>query len=263
MISYIFVSEHPSHGETAQNQCSADSLSEVAHKVCNDVLNYLLADCGNPPVGYYATRRVSRKSADADAQLSFYTPQHYVEMLTHIANEGGGFTKAYLEDEIPRHHRKKADYDFPNGSMGNNDLFFNLTLAEQARKLNEARQRNKVLMGDLSVQECLNWQLRKKYYIAKEATAEGVRIETIREMFQSEEYDRAKELFKQLDYYLHKDPTWIKYKDEFRSIIEEKKNSNRVSQYVIVHGDYVVNKHVANEVNGVGKNGVGINLIKE
>lgn len=249
-----------------QKQRSADSLSEVAHKVCNDVMNHFIADCGNPSAGYYVTRRVSRKSADADAQLSYAdvqlssnTPQHDVERLTHIANGGVGFTKAYLEDEIPRHQRRKADYDFPNGGMENNDLFFKLTLAERTHQLEEARQRNKSLMQGINALNSAIRMLRRELNMAKE----GVCIELFREMFLGfEDYEKAKQRFMEINYYFGTDPTWIKYKDEFRSIIEEKRNSNRAPQNVTVNGDYVVNKQVANEANGVGKNSTGIKVIK-
>lgn len=265
MITKFHLGDNLSH----QNQRSADSLSEAAHKVCNDVMNHFIADCGNPSAGYYATRRVSRKSADADAQLSDVdaqlssnTPQDYVERLTHIANGGVGFTKAYLEDEIPRHQRRKADYDFPNGGMENNDLFFKLTLAERTHQLEEAQQRNKSLMLEINVLNRAIRRLRRELNMAKEATDEGVCIELFREMFLGfEDYEKAKQRFMEINYYFGTDPTWIKYKDEFRSIIEEKKNSNRAPQNVTVNGDYVVSKQVANEANGVGKNSTGIKVI--
>lgn len=252
-----------------QNQRPANSLSEVAHEVRNNAMNYVIEDFENPPMGFYATRRVSRKSADADAQLSDVdaqlssnTPQHDVEMLTHIANGGVGFTKAYLEDEIPRHQRRKADYDFPNGGMENNDLFFKLILAERTHQLEEAQQRNKSLMLRLNALNSEIRRLRRELNMAKEAVPEGVCIEPFREMFQSEDYDRAKDMLLLMDYYLRKDAIWSKHYDELRSIIEEKKNSNRAPQNVTVNGDLVNTKQVANEVNGVGKNGTGIKVIK-
>lgn len=100
--------------------------------------------------------------------------------------------------------------------------------------------------------------------MAKKAVPEGVCIEAFREMFLGiKDYEKAKQLFMEINYYLSKDPTWIKYKDEIRSIIEEKKNSNRAPQNVTVNGDLVYTKNVENEVNGVGgKNSVGIKFRK-
>lgn len=61
----------------------------------------------------------------------------------------------------------------------------------------------------------------------EEITAEGVRIEFFREMFLGiKDYEKAKQMLMEIDYYLRKDTTWKKHYDEFRSIIEEKKNSN-------------------------------------
>lgn len=265
MKNYLNLGDNLSH----QNQRPANSLSEVAHEVRNNAMNYVIEDFENPPMGFYATRRVSRKSADADAQLSDVdaqlssnTPQHDVEMLTHIANGGVGFTKAYLEDEIPRHQRRKADYDFPNGGMENNDLFFKLTLAERTHQLEEAQQRNKSLMQGINALNSAIRRLRRELNMAKEATAEGVRIEAFCEMFLGiKDYEKAKQLFMEINYCLSKDPTWKKHSEKLQSIIEEKKNSNRAPQNVTVNGDLVYTKNVENEVNGVGKNGVGIKVI--
>ena len=218
MITKFHLGDNLSH----QNQRSADSLSEAAHTECNDAMYHGIEDCENPPaVSYELNNLVS------DDEMP---PKHFVRKRKKFAlpedwmNE---YTKAYLEDEIPRHHREKADYDFPNGGMGNNDLFFNLTLAERTHQLEEAQQRNKSLMQRLNALEIEIRRLRRKLNMAKEATAEGVRIEAFREMFQGiKDYEKAKQMFMEINYYLSKDPTWIKYKDEIRSIIEEKKNSN-------------------------------------
>lgn len=139
---------------------------------------------------------------------------------------------------------------------------FDLTSAERTLKLREAQQHNKALLKKLNALKFENTQLRAIHDMAKEATAEGLRIESIREMFLGiKDYDKAKQMLMEIDYYLKKDATWSKHYDEFRTIIEKKDNSNRAPQNVTVNGDYVVNKQVANEVNGVGKNGVGIKVI--
>lgn len=255
-IHYLNFKEHLSHGETAQNQRSADSLSEVVHTECNDVMNHLFEDCENPSAVSYKLNNLA-----SDDEMP---PKHFVRNRKKFAlpedwmNE---YTKAYLEDEIPRHHREKADYDFPNGGMKNNDLFFNLTLAERTHQLEEAQQRNKSLMLRLNALNSAIRRLRRELNMAKEAVPEGVCIEPFREMFQSEDYDRAKDMLLLMDYYLRKDAIWSKHYDELRSIIEEKKNSNRAPQNVTVNGDLVNTKQVANEVNGVGKNGTGIKVI--
>lgn len=138
---------------------------------------------------------------------------------------------------------------------------FDLTSAERILKLREAQQHNKALLEKLNALKFENTQLRAIHDMAKEAT-EGLRIESIREMFLGiKDYDKAKQMLMEIDYYLKKDATWSKHYDEFRTIIEKKDNSNRVSQNVIVNGDYIVNKQVANEVNGVGKNSTGIKVI--
>lgn len=138
---------------------------------------------------------------------------------------------------------------------------FDLTSAERTLKLREAQQHNKALLKKLNALKFENTQLRAIHDMAKEAT-EGLRIESIREMFLGiKDYDKAKQMLMEIDYYLKKDATWSKHYDEFRTIIEKKDNSNRVSQNVIVNGDYIVNKQVANEVNGVGKNSTGIKVI--
>lgn len=138
---------------------------------------------------------------------------------------------------------------------------FDLTSAERILKLREAQQHNKALLKKLNALKFENTQLRAIHDMAKEAT-EGLRIESIREMFLGiKDYDKAKQMLMEIDYYLKKDATWSKNYDEFRTIIEKKDNSNRVSQNVIVNGDYIVNKQVANEVNGVGKNSTGIKVI--
>lgn len=258
-IHYLNFKEHLSHGETAQNQRSADSLSEVVHTECNDVMNHLFEDCENPSAVSYKLNNLA-----SDDEMP---PKHFVRNRKKFAlpedwmNE---YTKAYLEDEIPRHHREKADYDFPNGGMENNDLFFNLTLAERTHQLEEAQQRNKSLMQGINALNSAIKRLRRELNMAKKAVPEGVCIEAFREMFLGiKDYEKAKQLFMEINYYLSKDPTWIKYKDEIRSIIEEKKNSNRAPQNVTVNGDLVYTKNVENEVNGVGgKNSVGIKFRK-
>mgnify|MGYP007031468080 CR=1 FL=1 len=61
----------------------------------------------------------------------------------------------------------------------------------------------------------------------EDITAEGVRIEVFREMFLGiKDYEKAKQMFMEMEYHLRKDETWKNHYDELRSIIEEKKNSN-------------------------------------
>ena len=104
---------------------------------------------------------------------------------------------------------------------------FDLTSAERTLKLREAQQYNKALLEKLNALKFENTQLRAIRDMAKEATAEGLRIESIREMFLGiKDYEKAKQMLMEIDYYLRKDTTWKKHYDEFRSIIEEKKNSN-------------------------------------
>lgn len=100
---------------------------------------------------------------------------------------------------------------------------FDLTSAERTQKLREAQQHNKALLEKLNALKFENTQLRAIRDMAIEATVEGVCIESIRGMFKSiKDYDKAKQMFMEIDYYLKKDPTWKNYYDEFRTIIEKK-----------------------------------------
>lgn len=189
--------EYSSHGEPPQNQCSADSLSEAAHTNCNEAMSYFNAGCDGSLAGYYATRRVSRKSSDvdvqmsdfyaqlldADAQLSSSTSQHYVKMITHIANRGVRYTKAYLKDDIPRHNREADYYRLKWMNTKNRVETYNLAYAEQTRKLGEAQQRNKDLLEKLNALKFENTQLRAIRDAANGVMTSGVRIEAIRDMF--------------------------------------------------------------------------------
>lgn len=68
-------------------------------------------------------------------------------------------------------------------------------------------------------------------------TAEGVRIEAFREMFLGiKNYEKAKQLFMEIDYYLRKDATWKKHYNEFRSIIEKKDNINVTNNITVCSG---------------------------
>lgn len=198
-------------------------------------INFRDGKCSNPQVQKYLTERKSK----VEAAVKQENQKNYLDELFNVI--------------MPR--AEEVSYD--------NDTF-DLTSAERTLKLREAQQHNKALLEKLNALKFENTQLRAIHDMAKEATAEGVRIESIREMFQNiNDYDKAKQMFMEIDYYLKKDPTWKNHYDELRTIIEKKDNSNRVSQNVTVNGDYIVNKQVANEVNGVGKNSVGINFIKE
>lgn len=200
----IVEGEYSSHSETPQNQCSADSLSEAAHTICNEAMSYFNAGCDGSLAGYYATRRVSRKSSDvdvqssdvdvqmsdfyaqlsdADAQLSSSTSQHYVKMITHIANRGVRYTKAYLKDDIPRHNREADYYRLKWMNTKNRVETYYLAYAEQTRKLGEAQQRNKDLLKKLNALKFENTQLRAIRDAANGVTTSGVRIEAIRDMF--------------------------------------------------------------------------------
>lgn len=78
---------------------------------------------------------------------------------------------------------------------------FDLTSAERTLKLREAQQHNKALLEKLNALKFENTQLRAIHDMAKEATAEGVRIESIREMFQNiNDYDKAKQMFMEIEY---------------------------------------------------------------
>ena len=71
----------------------------------------------------------------------------------------------------------------------------------------------------------------------EEITAEGVRIEAFREMFLGiKDYEKAKQLFMEIDYYLRKDATWKKHYNEFRSIIEKKDNINVTNNITVCSG---------------------------
>ena len=208
--------------------------------------------------------------------------KHYAHLLLSCINKKDGkCSNPQVQQQLTERKRKvEAAVKRENQKNDLDELFsvimpraeevsydndtFDLTSAERTQKLREAQQHNKALLEKLNALKFENTQLRAIRDMAIEATVEGVCIESIRGMFKSiKDYDKAKQMFMEIDYYLKKDPTWKNYYDEFRTIIEKKDNSNRVSQNVTVNGDYIVNKQVANEVNGVGKNSVGINLIKE
>lgn len=71
----------------------------------------------------------------------------------------------------------------------------------------------------------------------EDITAEGVCIEAFREMFLGiKNYEKAKQLFMEIDYYLRKDATWKKHYNEFRSIIEKKDNINVTNNITVCSG---------------------------
>lgn len=50
------------------------------------------------------------------------------------------------------------------------------------------------------------------------------------------DYEKAKQLFMEIDYYLRKDATWKKHYNEFRSIIEKKDNINVTNNITVCSG---------------------------
>lgn len=171
--------------------------------------------------------------------------KHYAHLLLSCINKKDGkCSNPQVQQQLTERKRKvEAAVKRENQKNDLDELFsvimpraeevsydndtFDLTSAERTLKLREAQQHNKALLEKLNALKFENTQLRAIHDMAKEATAEGVRIESIRKMFLGiEDYDKAKQMFMEMEYYLRKDATWKNHYDELRSIIEEKKNSN-------------------------------------
>lgn len=160
-------------------------------------INFRDGKCSNPQVQKYLTERKSK----VEAAVKRENQKNDLDELFNVI--------------MPR--AEEVSYD--------NDTF-DLTSAERTLILREAQQHNKALLEKLNALKFENTQLRAIRDMAKEA-AEGVHIESIRKMFLDiEDYDKAKQMFMEMEYHLRKDETWKNHYDELRSIIEEKKNSN-------------------------------------
>ena len=78
-------------------------------------------------------------------------------------------------------------------------------------------------------------------------------------------------MFMQMDYFIHKDEAWKENYDKLRDIVESKRvnmldvltkaaENKSGNGKVYVNGDYVMEKHVSHEVNGVASGGVGVRV---
>lgn len=147
-----------------------------------------------------------------------------------------------------------------------------LTSGERERQLAEAKRENDALIARINSLTIENQELRALSEMAKQTASQDVSIEALSEMFNEiTEYETCKQMFMQVDYYLHKNKVWKAHYEELRDIVESKKvnmldaltkaaENKSDKGKVYVNGDYVMEKHVANEVNGVASGAVGITV---
>ena len=73
-----------------------------------------------------------------------------------------------------------------------------------------------------------NQELRALSEMAKQTASQDVSIEALREMFNEiTEYETCKQMFMQVDYYLHKNKVWKAHYEELRDIVESKRDNNK------------------------------------
>lgn len=103
-----------------------------------------------------------------------------------------------------------------------------LTSGERERQLAEAKRENDALVARLNSLTIENQELRALSEMAKQTASQDVSIEALREMFNEiTEYETCKQMFMQVDYYLHKNKVWKAHYEELRDIVESKRDNNK------------------------------------
>lgn len=147
-----------------------------------------------------------------------------------------------------------------------------LTSGERMRQLAEAKKYNEELVKQLNSLTIENQQLRALSRMAEDAVNKGISIEALCDMFNGiSDYETCRQMFMQMDYFIHKDEAWKENYDKLRDIVESKRvnmldvltkaaENKSGNGKVYVNGDYVMEKHVGHEVNGVASGGVGVRV---
>ena len=147
-----------------------------------------------------------------------------------------------------------------------------LTSGERMRQLAEAKKYNEELVKQLNSLTIENQQLRALSRMAEDAANKGISIEALCDMFNGiSDYETCRQMFMQMDYFIHKDEAWKENYDKLRDIVESKRvnmldvltkaaENKSGNGKVYVNGDYVMEKHVGHEVNGVASGGVGVRV---